>query len=283
MLSYQHAFHAGNHADLLKHYVLSFVLNSLNKKNKPYTFFDTHSGSGLYDLFDNRLLKTGESQRGILKILENEKKIPNELKFYLDLIKEYTSHNLYPGSPEIERRLLRPQDNLILSEMHPQEILNLKRNMNKPIISSENRVIPKIHNRSGWEMLKALTPPTTKRGAVLIDPSYEELKDYEDATNIISQVNKKWSNGIIMLWYPLLAHREKEINFMISSITENVRQINQNIEISNLQLCVYSKDDSDLPRLYGSGMLVVNSPWKLEEEGNIVITFLKNELEKNYK
>lgn len=279
MLSYQHAFHAGNHADLLKHYVLTFVLNSLNKKDKPYTFFDTHSGSGLYDLFDNRILKTGEARMGIQKLLENEKTIPTELEQYLKLVTEYTTKNMYPGSPEIERRLMRTQDTLVLSELHPQEIENLRNNMTNPVVAGDNCVIPKIHNRSGWEMIRALTPPVTKRGAVLIDPSYEETADYIDAAKTICEVNKKWSNGIIMLWYPLLAHRESEIHVMLESIKDNVKQVNPNVEISNLQLCVYEKENSELPRLYGSGMLVINSPWKLEEEGEKVILYLRNELE----
>lgn len=278
MLSYQHAFHAGNHADILKHYVLSFVINSLNKKDKPYTVFDTHSGSGLYDLYDNRNLKTGEGEKGIKKLLESADKAPDQIKAYLNLITEYTDKALYPGSPEIERRLLRKTDTLILSELHPQEIENLKNNMTHPVIHSSDCVVPQVHNRNGWEMIKALTPPSTKRGAVLIDPSYEETQDYLDATKYICEINRKWSNGIIMLWYPLLLHREGEIETMINTIISSAKNVNANIEISNLQLCVYEKDSPDLPRLYGSGMLVINSPWKLEEEGTTVINFVKSVL-----
>lgn len=277
MLSYQHAFHAGNHADLLKHFVLTFVLNSLNKKDKAYTFFDSHSASGLYDLYDNRLIKTGEAQKGIQTLLQ-AKNPPQELDFYLNLIKEYSDKNLYPGSPEIERRLMRKQDFLILSELHPQEIENLRRNMNQPLFNNSNQPAIQIHNRNGWEMLKALTPPATKRGAILIDPSYEENQDYIDATNTICQVNKKWSNGILMLWYPMLSHRESEIKAMLQTICDSAKSHNEHVEISNLQLQVYSKDDKDLPRLYGSGMLVINSPWMLEETASKVITYINSEI-----
>lgn len=277
MLSYQHAFHAGNHADLLKHFVLTFVLNSLNKKDKAYTFFDSHSASGLYDLYDNRLIKTGEAQKGIQALLQ-AKNPPQELDIYLNLIKEYSDKNLYPGSPEIERRLMRKQDFLILSELHPQEIENLRRNMNEPLFNNSNQPVIQIHNRNGWEMLKALTPPATKRGAILIDPSYEENQDYIDATNTICQVNKKWSNGILMLWYPLLSHRESEIKAMLQTICDSAKSHNEHVEISNLQLQVYSKDDKDLPRLYGSGMLVINSPWMLEETASKVITYINSEI-----
>lgn len=277
MLSYQHAFHAGNHADLLKHFVLTFVLNSLNKKDKAYTFFDSHSASGLYDLYDNRLIKTGEAQKGIQALLQ-AKNPPQELDIYLNLIKEYSDKNLYPGSPEIERRLMRKQDFLILSELHPQEIENLRRNMNEPLFNNSNQPVIQIHNRNGWEMIKALTPPATKRGAILIDPSYEENQDYIDATNTICQINKKWSNGILMLWYPLLSHRESEIKAMLQTICDSAKSHNEHVEISNLQLQVYSKDDKDLPRLYGSGMLVINSPWMLEETASKVITYINSEI-----
>ena len=277
MLSYQHAFHAGNHADILKHFVLAFVLNSLNKKDKPYTFFDTHSASGLYDFFDNRILKTGEAERGVQKLLKADNP-PQVLSSYLNLIKQYAEKNLYPGSPEIERRLMRNGDFLVLSELHPQEIENLRRNMNDPLFKSDNSPAIQIHNRNGWEMIKALTPPATKRGAVLIDPSYEENQDYVDATKTICQINKKWSNGIILLWYPLLVHRQSEIEAMISTITDSVKSVNENTEISNLQLTVYPKEKTDLPRLYGSGMLVINSPWQLKESAGQMIEYVEGVL-----
>ena len=262
---------------MLKHFVFTFVLNSLNKKDKAYTFFDSHSASGLYDLYDNRLIKTGEAQKGIQALLQ-AKNPPQELDIYLNLIKEYSDKNLYPGSPEIERRLMRKQDFLILSELHPQEIENLRRNMNKPLFNNSNQPAIQIHNRNGWEMLKALTPPATKRGAILIDPSYEENQDYIDATNTICQINKKWSNGILMLWYPLLSHRESEIKAMLQTICDSAKSHNEHVEISNLRLQVYSKNDKDLPRLYGSGMLVINSPWMLEETASKVITYINSEI-----
>lgn len=290
MLSYQHAYHAGNHADILKHYVLTFVLNSLNKKEKPYTFFDTHAGSGLYDLLDNRSQKTLEAVNGVQKLIhlagaELEKLTASSSVFgdYLNHIKKYTDKMMYPGSPELERTMLRQQDFLMLSELHPQEIENLRNNIQTSPFSEAGCKNIQIHKRNGFEMLKALTPPATKRGAVLIDPSYEETEDYEEVSNTVIQVHKKWSNGIIMVWYPLLAHRQSEIDLMIERITEAARMQNQNIEISDLQLLVNSKDShkevslkelsedkKNPPRLYGSGMLVLNSPWRLAEEGSLI-------------
>lgn len=286
MLSYQHIFHAGNHADLLKHSVLIQVLEALNKKEKPYTFFDTHAASGLYDLKDNRSLKTGEATKGIVQFADKAD-MPQAFADYVTFVQKYLKDSLYPGSPEIERTFMRKQDTLILSELHPQEIENLRNNMKK---SGEGQPDIQIHNRNGWEMLKALTPPATKRGAALIDPSYEEASDYAMAANTICAVHKKWSNGIIMLWYPLLAHRESEIEGMINQITNEARSQNANIEIADLRLQVFDKNEhkevsleefrasegKNPPRLYGSGMLVLNSPWMLKENTLETIAYIKN-------
>ena len=283
MLSYQHAFHAGNHADILKHYVLTYVLQSLNKKEKPYTFFDTHSGSGIYSLQDERIIKTGEAEKGITELLKCPD-FPEQMREYINFVEKYHKKNQYPGSPEIERNFMRSQDTLILSELHPQEIQNLQNNMKN---STDFKETPfpaiQIHKRNGWELLNALTPPKTKRGAALIDPSYEETQDYLDAAKYINMVHKKWNTGIIMLWYPLLAHREQEINQMLESICKNAKKLNQNIEIKNLTLKVYQKKAPDLPRLYGSGMLVLNAPWQLDENAEQIIKFAQTHLYTDYK
>lgn len=253
----------------------------LNKKEKPYTFFDTHSASGVFDLLDNKSLKTLEAQNGILKLI-NQNDLPQQLDVYLNVVKENLKNNIYFGSPKIEEFFVRQQDTLILSELHPTEFQNLKNNFYK---TSKN---VQIHNRNGWEMIKALTPPKTKRGAVLIDPSYEQKEDYEIAAKTISFINKKWSNGIILLWYPLLKYRQDDINLMIQSICNNVKENNQNIEIVNLQLCIADKDShtevelaenaevNKIPRLYGSGMLVINAPYLLKENTEPVIKYLES-------
>ncbi|WP_051537983.1 23S rRNA (adenine(2030)-N(6))-methyltransferase RlmJ [Treponema sp. C6A8] len=291
MLSYQHAFHAGNHADILKHLTLFFVLSSLNKKDKPYTYFDTHSGSGLYDLLDNRSQKTGEAEKGISRLISSKMEISGShslLSDYISLIDRYYFKNFYPGSPEIARVISRQQDFIVLSELHPQEVENLKKNMLHPEFEAPCKNV-QVHNRNGFEMLKALTPPKTKRGAVLIDPSYEEVSDYTDCAKTITAVNKKWTNGIIMLWYPLLSHREQEINQMLNDIQSSARSVNPNTEICDLRLEVAAKDshqemslkeyqqsEKNPPRLYGSGMLVLNAPWHLKEDMEKIISVIEN-------
>ena len=299
MLSYQHAYHAGNHADILKHLVLTGVLASLKKKEKAFTYFDSHAASGLYDFLDSRAEKTGESLSGIQLLLQHKNQLMDYfskddfsgslklLSDYFSLIEKYSSKGFYPGSPEIGRLMLRSQDFMLLSELHPVEIENLRHNMLEKTFCPSCCTHIQIHKRNGYEMLGALTPPQTRRGVVLIDPSYEEVSDYKEAASTISRVNKKWSNGIIMLWYPLLAHRENEINQMLEEIKYSVTSVNANTEITDLRLEVAAKDshreislkelkevkdgEKNPPRLYGSGMLVINSPWRLKEDMEALI------------
>ncbi len=291
MLSYIHSFHAGNHADILKHFVLTYVLNYLNKKEKPYTFFDTHAGNALYDLTSQESLKTQEAQNGVLRLFNTQIEFNSQeieqFKLYEKIIAPFLEKNLYPGSPLIEKTILRATDTLIVSELHPECIKILKNNLKT--YNNEPKI--QIHNRNGFEMLKALTPPVTKRGGVLIDPSYETLQDFLDVADTVNAVNKKWNSGIILIWYPLIKSKLEQINQMKESIINGVKKNNANAEFCDLQLCVnspdshiemdlkdYEKQDKKIPRLYGSGMLIVNTPWKLEEECKSVISAIEAKL-----
>lgn len=285
MLSYIHAYHAGNHADILKHTVLVLLMESLNAKQKPYTFFDTHAGSGLYSLDDERALKTGESERGIerlLKIAEN-KSPPEEMRSYLEIAKKYYALRKYPGSPLIVSDLLFEESVHIASELHRTEFENLKENMRSRKIN--------LHQRNGWEMLNALTPPKIKRGAILCDPSYEELSDYENAHKFLSAVYKKWQTATISLWYPLIRYRRDVIENMKSALFASVKKINASTEILDVDLCVESENahketslkdtiGSESPRLYGSGMFIINPPWKLDEKLSVILPYLRDVLRK---
>lgn len=297
MLSYQHIFHAGNHADILKHIALTILLKSLNKKEKPYTVFDSHSGSGRYNLNDERALKTNEAENGIfllLKELSNKTELPEPLSDYLELVKNCLAEGFYPGSPEIEKRLMRSSDTLILSELHPQEIENLRANMKKPLANGNHSAsgsysanVPSVHVhfRDGFETLHALTPPEIKRGLVLIDPSYEETSDYINCAKIITEVHERWSTSIIALWYPVLEHRKNDLKIMKDKITASVKTSKNSAEIIDVQLLL--KDDRAAKKetaeksfgdskshahLLGSGMFVVNAPWKFREEIDLAMT-----------
>lgn len=275
MLSYIHAFHAGNHADILKHLTLTFALEHFCKKEKPFTVFDTHAGSGLYQLDDPRSLKTGEAEIGIQKLFklisENGGKDEGlnliEQSPFFRIASEYFAKNEYPGSPLFENHFLRENDIQILGELHPRTIEELRFNMK----SCRNK--PKIHFRNGFEMVLGLTPPKTKRGLVIIDPSFEEKEDFSDCSETICTLLRKWSNATVLLWYPLVSHRKSEISMMkerISAMFDNEEKI--------LDLQLEVKDESEmtgLASLYGSGMFVVNPTFGLKETMEKIIPVLE--------
>lgn len=325
MLSYQHIYHAGNHADILKHIALVSLLSSMNKKEKPYTVFDTHAGSGRYDLSDERAQKTEESTSGISQLLASpalpksgKPQAENKTAFqtYISLVKASLADGFYPGSPEIERSLMRKGDCLVLSELHPQEIELLRKNMKSPSTDAFasasdfasgargahhlNAGLPSIniHFRDGFEMLPALTPPQIKRGFVLIDPSYEETSDYTNSARAVCDVHEKWSAATIALWYPILAHRKNELQIMRDTIKASVKTSRSPAEIADVQFTLpdvsefthgaphtstattqkanafATANESAVVKvphnggLLGSGMFVVNAPWKFTEEMN---------------
>ena len=336
MLSYLHAFHAGNHADILKHAALIQVIKKLNQKSAPYSFFDTHAGSGLYSTNGEKARKTGEASRGVLALaaflgkgqnaLQDQESANGELSQdhnaggepksgtspksaaladYLALVRPYLKLDLYPGSPLIERALLRADASHTICELHPAEFEALKENCARDFsqaqegaapssslatnIGSSPKSVPhtQILKADGFKTLLAQTPPKIKRGAVLIDPSYEEASDYEAVAKTAVAVHKKWSAGIIMIWYPLLAHRAQEIERMIDSICGSAKSQNANTNILRAEFCVDAPDShtemsleenaaakAQPPRLYGSGLLVVNAPWKLDEELETALKFL---------
>lgn len=274
MLSYIHAFHAGNHADILKHFVLSSVIRYMNKKDKPYTFFDTHSASGLYTSDDERAAKTGEREKGYLKIKDNYVSQNPDFEAYRKIANAFWEKGLYPGSPFIEFSLLRESDFLMLSELHPSEYENLLKNIKEYEKKSLSCPKVSVQHRNGFEMLKSMTPPPTKRGAILIDPSYEEDQDYEDVADTVEKVLHKWSGAVIMVWYPLLTHRMQEINLMLERLESSgeryamgkVCDLRLQVQDENAHVETSLEDrDTTKPRLYGSGVYVINPPYTLKE------------------
>lgn len=275
MLSYIHAYHAGNHADILKHLTLSLILEHLCKKEKPFTVIDTHAGSGIYDLHDERAQKTGEASSGIEKILTQIK--ADEVGFnskFSRLIKDFYARGQYPGSPLIENAFLRPGDQQILSELHPRAFEELREcfyNRRKECNEGGKIFVePALHRRDGYELLKAVTPPKIRRGLCVIDPSFEDASDFFKCGEVISAVHKKWSAGIIALWYPLVAHRTAEISMMKERIAGAVESSEPKIhepKVLDIQMEIKRKEDmTGLASLYGSGMFIVNFPYQLDEE-----------------
>ena len=301
MLSYIHAYHAGNHADILKHLTLSLILEHLTQKPSPFCVIDTHAGSGIYNLHDKCAQKTGEASSGIEKILnfsqrtqssQREFSSTNELPKkdalcvlqssvrnlkFIDILQDYYARGEYPGSPLIESAFLREGDEQILSELHPTAFEELRACFyEKKIACKESGTAffePALHKRDGYELLSAITPPKIKRGLAIVDPSFEDASDFEKCGEVISRVHKKWSAGIIALWYPLVAHRSAEISMMKERIAASVEATEP--KILDIQMEIKRKEDmTGLSSLYGSGMFIVNFPYQLDAQMREIMPIL---------
>lgn len=196
MLSYQHAYHAGNLADLHKHALLAAALDYLTRKEKPLSYLETHAGRGLYRLDGAESQKTGEADAGILRA-EAEGWLPPQhpLCRALATIRQHHGAAAYPGSPLIAANFLRPTDSAHLAELHPAEHAAL----------ATVAGFATLHAQDGFAMAQAVCPPTPRRGMLLIDPSYEVKADYAAIPRQIALLARKWNVGVIALWYPLLA------------------------------------------------------------------------------
>ncbi|MGI5069975.1 23S rRNA (adenine(2030)-N(6))-methyltransferase RlmJ [Treponema pectinovorum] len=271
MLSYIHAYHAGNFADILKHTVFAYTLEHLLKKEKPFTVIDCHSASGKYAFDDDRLEKTGEAKNGIKKLLnKNEKNLQTMFgNSFSKILVSYAEKGFYPGSPEIARCYLRKNDQLILNELHPKIKIELEKNLSQKILIQKNEM-PHIQvlSKDAAKMLNAVLPPKIKRGCVIIDPSYEDSDDFYSTAQYFIASYKKWMTGTFLLWYPLLKDRENEAEFLKQTIYSNVEKQNKTDDEKCIFFELQAKNTEDVEgfsKMYGSGMLVVNPPFDLKE------------------
>ncbi|MFV0574591.1 MAG: 23S rRNA (adenine(2030)-N(6))-methyltransferase RlmJ [Vibrio sp.] len=260
MLSYRHSFHAGNHADVVKHIVQSLILNALQQKEKPFVYHDTHSGVGRYDLTHEWSEKTGEYKQGIARIWGKD--LPEEVQSYISAIQQLNGDDelrYYPGSPRVARAHLRPQDRMVLTELHPSDFPLLQQEFHR------DRQVS-IHQKDGFEHLKACLPPKERRGLVLIDPPYELAHEYQDVVKSIAQSYKRWSTGVYAIWYPVVYRQT--IDDMIKGL--------ENLDIRKiLQIELGVSPDSNERGMTASGMIVINPPWKLESQMNTILPLLK--------
>jgi 23S rRNA (adenine2030-N6)-methyltransferase len=267
MLSYRHGFHAGNFADVHKHVVLMLVLRHLLQKDTAIAFLDTHAGGGLYDLSSRFALRNREFDNGIgrLRVCRDA---PAPVADYMHIIDSANpgaadrEWRFCPGSPYIAARLLRPRDRLILVELHGSEVPELKRQFR-----SDRRV--SIHHRDGYEALAALVPPRERRGVVLVDPSYELRDEFEKAAAALADAWRKWRNGIYLLWYPL-GRRHPLREFHRALCRSGIRNVLMN------ELAVLPDGAPD--RLCGSGIIIVNPPWRLDAELAELMPWLESTL-----
>ncbi|EGT3621142.1 MULTISPECIES: 23S rRNA (adenine(2030)-N(6))-methyltransferase RlmJ [Morganella] len=260
MLSYRHSFHAGNHADVLKHTVQSLIIESLKEKDKPFLYLDTHAGAGRYQLSGEHAERTGEYLEGIARIWAQES-VPEELKTYLEAVSALNPRGdlrFYPGSPLIAAHLLRDYDKLNISELHPSDFPLLRNEF-----SRDNRA--RVVREDGYQQLKSQLPPLSRRGFVLIDPPYELKSDYQAVVKGIQEGHRRFATGTYAVWYPVVLRQQ--IKRMVKDFqATGIRKI--------LQIELAVRPDSDQRGMTASGMIVINPPWKLESQMKSVLPWL---------
>lgn len=244
MLSYQHAYHAGNLADVHKHALLAVAVEYLTRKPKPISYIETHSGRALYDLNAAEAIKTGEAAQGIERVgdwFADDHPYTRSIA----AARAQQGPNAYPGSPFIARHLLREEDRITLAELHPQEAAALR------------YALPRadVHQSDGPELALSVCPPTPRRGMLLVDPSYEVKSEYAAMPRLIAQVHRKWNVGVLVLWYPILA---------------NGAQVEMCATLDALAIDGAIRHEVRFPParqghgMIGSGLFVVNPPWGWE-------------------
>jgi 23S rRNA (adenine2030-N6)-methyltransferase len=261
-MNYRHAYHAGNFADVLKHVVLSALIDALKAKPTPFAVVDTHAGSGCYALEGKEAEKTGEWRDGVGRLLFPDVgphasaggTLPPLLRHWLDGLLALPGNErglaLYPGSPLQAARAMRETDSAQLCELHPEEAARLRE-----LFHRDRRM--HVHERNGYEALGALLPPKEKRGLVLIDPPYEAQEaEYRLIEQALKAALVRWPTGVYAVWYPV-KQRSQVQPFLRWLGHCGARRV------LRAELLVHP-DDSPL-RLNGSGMAIINAPWKLDD------------------
>ncbi|MGB6537591.1 MAG: 23S rRNA (adenine(2030)-N(6))-methyltransferase RlmJ [Xanthobacteraceae bacterium] len=266
-MNYQHAFHAGNFADVHKHVVLVRILLHLRQKPAAFRVIDSHAGAGRYDLGASEPTRGGEWREGIAPVWEKaqqqaiDKATAALLKPYLDLVAGCNtagSLRVYPGSPVIAQRLLRAQDRLIACELEPRSAAMLA-----STLRGDRRV--KALSIDGWTAIGASVPPKERRGLVFIDPPFEQRADFSRLPEMLKAAHRKWPTGIYLAWYPITGRETS---------SELARRL-QRLEMAKLLRCEWALRE---PRadagLAGSGLIVVNPPFTLERDMQILLPAL---------
>ena len=265
MLSYRHAFHAGNHADVLKHLVLIELTRYLGQKDKPFWVVDTHAGAGAYALDSAHASKLAEYREGVGRLWER-KDHPPAVADYMALVRRLNPSGglkVYPGSPFFALWTLREQDRLRLFELHSKDARLLAENFahaGKQVVVSPTDV---------FAGLKALLPPPPRRGLVLIDPSYEEKQDYERVVKALKEGLSRFSGGTYALWYPQLTRLEAH------ELPQRLKRLPAKWLHVALRVREPAKDGFGM---HGSGMFVINPPWTLHDTLTAVMPYLVSTL-----
>lgn len=252
MLSYRHGFHAGNFADVFKHLTLVMAVRALARKDKPFRYLDTHAGAGRYDLASALAKKNREYEGGIERLRDAEE-MPDAVRLYMEAVRAVNvgrSLRFYPGSPRLVRHFLRARDRMALCELHGTEAEALQKEF-----AGDRQTV--VHHLDGYQGLKAFLPPPERRGLVLIDPAYELKNERGRALEALFAAWKRWPTGVFVWWRPLQ-----------DGPTEDwlKRRLAKAGIPSILSAELRIRDATEEPRMNGVGMVVVNPPWRMDEE-----------------
>jgi 23S rRNA (adenine2030-N6)-methyltransferase len=255
-MKYRHSYHAGNFADVMKHLVLMQLLNALLRKPGEFVYIETHSGRGEYSLEGREMRSTTEYRDGIGRLLESRHQLPGPMRDYVELVLhlggDAQSGRLqrYPGSPLLAAALIRPTDRAVLLELQPAE----RRALARAVAGHPNF---SVRGEDGYAALRGLLPPAERRGMVLIDPSYEEgEEEFERVQGALLDGHRRWATGIFAIWYPI-KRRDTITHFHGRLARSGLRRI------LCAELSMFPEDSR--VALNGSGMIIVNPPWKLDE------------------
>ncbi len=265
-MNYRHAFHAGNHADVLKHSTLALVLAKLNQKEKPYRVLDVHAGVGLYDLRGVEAVRTGEWQSGIGKMAvafaPEVEAVLAPYRAALQGVQALRGAHVYPGSPAIALQLMRAQDKLICNDLHPGEADLLRQ-----ALGGDERV--RITERDAVHSVKAELPFDQRRGVVLIDPPYEDKRETEFVVRALREGVKRFANGVFLVWYPVKG--EQFADDLVAAVAA--------LGIPDVLRCeLRVREAFDGGGLAGSGVLIVNAPYQLREKLVVLLPALAERL-----
>jgi 23S rRNA (adenine2030-N6)-methyltransferase len=255
-MNYRHAFHAGNFADCLKHALLLWLLRAMARKEAGFAVLDTHAGAGRYDLSGTEAERSGEWRQGIGRLLDDT---PPALADYLSVVR---SLGLYPGSPALTQSILRPQDRLICCELQPEQHAALAR-----LLRGDKRVA--VHLRDGFGALKALLPPPERRGLVLMDPAFENPGEFDRILVALQEGLGRFPAGVFAVWYPV-KYRARVRAFHAAIVESGMRDV----VVAELLL----RPPNEFAHLGGCGVLVVNPPWRFEEETAPILAALAERL-----
>lgn len=264
MLAYRHAFHAGNHADVLKHCVLQQILMYMNQKDKPYWVIDTHAGAGMYSLASDYANTKSEYLYGVARLWDCDD-LPSVLREYMNLIQLCNNKgdwSLYPGSPEVIRRTIRADDRMRLFELHPTDFEILEENF-------ERDRQAKLFKSDGFASLKALLPPPTRRAVIFMDPPYEIKTDYPKVVDALEEGLARFAEGVYVIWYPILT-RGDHIRML-----ESLRKLSE--KTLNIAMTVQQPDEKGFGML-GSGLFIINPPWTLKDTMQDIMPYLVEKL-----